>query len=189
MAFGVYHRLVLSRLSNPVMDGIVAKFKGPYEFIPNEYYSQGVILGVLIVGVIISLWVAVYAKRIRIFTPEIILFSAFVSVALVPFLLPKMHDRYFYPADVLSLLAVFYFPRLWFLALGYQIISAMAYYVFLVLPPFDPFGITVLSVAALIHPVILGLAAGTQWHIISQGNPNPGQMQKTIHIRTPSKIQ
>lgn len=93
-----------------------------YVFIPNEYYSQGVILGVLIAGVIISLWVAVYAKRIRIFTPEIILFSTFVSVALVPFLLPKMHDRYFYPADVLSLLAVFYFPRLWFLALGYQII-------------------------------------------------------------------
>ncbi|WKZ40616.1 MAG: glycosyltransferase family 39 protein [Anaerolineales bacterium] len=145
-----------------------------YVFIPNEYYSQGVILGILIAGVIISLWVAVYAKRIRIFTPEIILFSAFVSVALVPFLLPKMHDRYFYPADVLSLLAIFYFPRLWFLALGYQIISAMAYYVFLVLPPFDPFGITVLSVAALTNLLILGLAAGAQWHIISQGNPNPG---------------
>ena len=37
-----------------------------------------------------------------------------MSVALVPFLLPKMHDRYFYPADIFSLLAAFYMPEFGF---------------------------------------------------------------------------
>ena len=54
-----------------------------------------------------------------------------VSVALVPFVLPKMHDRYFYPADVFSLLAAFYMPELWFVPILYQVISTLAYMVFL----------------------------------------------------------
>jgi Gpi18-like mannosyltransferase len=34
---------------------------------------------------------------------------------LVPFVLPSMHERYFYLADVLTLILAFYLPRqLWF---------------------------------------------------------------------------
>jgi Gpi18-like mannosyltransferase len=36
---------------------------------------------------------------------------------LSPFLLPRMHERYFYSADVLSILYAFYFPRRWFVPL------------------------------------------------------------------------
>ncbi|MDP1545143.1 MAG: glycosyltransferase family 39 protein [Anaerolineales bacterium] len=143
-----------------------------YIFVSNEYYTKGVFLGILITLIILSLWVGIYVKKIKTFTPEIVVFCAFISVAMVPFLLPKMHDRYFYLADILSLLAVFYFPRLWFFALGYQIVSGMAYYIFLVLPPFDPFGSTVLTVAAQTHLAIIILAAGIQWHIIDKSHPS-----------------
>ncbi|HNH04321.1 MAG TPA: hypothetical protein PLF18_06225 [Anaerolineales bacterium] len=56
---------------------------------------------------------------------------AFVSAMLIPFLLPKMHDRYFYPADVLSIVLAFYWPALWFMPILLQISSGGAIAVFL----------------------------------------------------------
>jgi Gpi18-like mannosyltransferase len=45
---------------------------------------------------------------------EIIVKLALISVLLTPFLLPKMHDRYFYPADIISIIYAFYFPRFYY---------------------------------------------------------------------------
>jgi len=151
-----------------------------YTFISNEHYTEVVFLGILITSIITSLWVGIYAKKIKTFTPDIIVFCAFISVAMVPFLLPKMHDRYFYLADILSLLVAFYFPRLWFFALGYQIVSGMAYYIFLVLPPFDPFSSTVLTVAALTHLAMILIATVVQWHTINESSPSPEAGVKNI---------
>ncbi|SHN26682.1 hypothetical protein [Cryptosporangium aurantiacum] len=50
---------------------------------------------------------------------------------LVPFFLPAMHERYFYLADVLSLVLAFYRPRLWFVPLIVQTSSFLAYLPFL----------------------------------------------------------
>ena len=62
----------------------------------------------------------------------VILLAPLVSVALTPFLLPKMHDRYFYPADVMSILLAFSVPQFWFVPLCYQVISSLVYAIFLV---------------------------------------------------------
>jgi Gpi18-like mannosyltransferase len=54
-------------------------------------------------------------------------YLALVSVACFPFILPRMHDRYFYPADVFSIVLAFYMPELWFVAVSYQVISVLVY--------------------------------------------------------------
>ena len=42
---------------------------------------------------------------------NVIIKLALVSAILTPFVLPHMHERYFFPADVLSIVYAFYFPR------------------------------------------------------------------------------
>ena len=43
---------------------------------------------------------------------------ALLSVLLAPYLLPHMHERYFYAADLLSLIYWFCYPRRWYVPLG-----------------------------------------------------------------------
>ena len=72
----------------------------------------GIGLAALVIGVFLawSLW-----KKPAV-TPASILVVATASAAIVPFLLPAMHDRYFYAVEILSVIAAFYLP-LWFIAI------------------------------------------------------------------------
>jgi Gpi18-like mannosyltransferase len=45
----------------------------------------------------------------------------------IPFLLPEMHERYFYLADVLSIIYAFYFPRYFYVAVIMQLCSLLSY--------------------------------------------------------------
>jgi Gpi18-like mannosyltransferase len=76
--------------------------------------------------------------------------GAVLSVASMPFLLPRMHDRYFFPADVMSIALAFYKPRLWLVPIAFQITSLAAYAPYL-------FGYIVLSlrVAAGINLLVI----------------------------------
>jgi hypothetical protein len=42
-----------------------------------------------------------------------------------------MHDRYFYPADVISIPLGFFLPELFFVPVSYQAISILVYSIFL----------------------------------------------------------
>jgi Gpi18-like mannosyltransferase len=52
---------------------------------------------------------------------------ALLCCLFMPFFLPKMHDRYFYPADVLSIIFAFYFPRFFFVPIVIILASFFAY--------------------------------------------------------------
>jgi hypothetical protein len=66
--------------------------------------------------------------------------AALLSALMPPFLLPGMHERYFFAADVLSVLYAFYDPRRWYVAVLIQFASAFSYYPYLFerepVPPF-----------------------------------------------------
>ena len=47
-------------------------------------------------------------------TPEIVITLTAFSALLLPYLLPKMGSRYFFPAVILSLVLAFWRPRLWY---------------------------------------------------------------------------
>jgi Gpi18-like mannosyltransferase len=137
-----------------------------YVFVPDAFNTPALIGGFLLSAIVTSAWVWVYARRVGEFTPGAILICALASVAILPFFLPKMHDRYFYLADVLSFIVVFYFPRLWYLALGYQIVSGMAYSIFLipsVMPMKRRVADVILSWSAIVNTLVMGLVLLAQW--------------------------
>ena len=70
----------------------------------------------------------VYVPRL---TPELILALATASVLVTPFVLPRMHDRYFFAADVLTIVLAFWVPRLVPVALLVQMVSLFSYWPFL----------------------------------------------------------
>src|SRR5690349_8544058 len=72
-----------------------------YVFFPQSTYSVVMPVGMLITILTSVIWALIHRKSWN--TYEATLFAALVSLALTPFLLPKMHDRYFYPADVVSI--------------------------------------------------------------------------------------
>ncbi len=81
-------------------------------------------------------------------SPSLLVELATISVMLLPFVLPKMHDRYFYPADVFTILLAFYCPRLFFVPVGMSLISFFAYQPTL-------FGVTPVPIAALALGVLV----------------------------------
>ena len=56
---------------------------------------------------------------------------ATVSVLVMPYFLPKMHDRYFFAADVISIVYGFYFPVYFFVPIIVGMVSLFSYVPFL----------------------------------------------------------
>ena len=50
---------------------------------------------------------------------------------IVPFVLPKMHQRYFFPADILSVAFGFYFPKYFYVPIILNLVSFFSYQYFL----------------------------------------------------------
>ncbi len=109
----------------------------------------------LIIAIAAALCLVVLIQRSRAkLTPPLLIQLALASVLLLPFLLPKMHERYFYPADVISIVFAAFYPAYFYVAIAMSAISFAAYqpYLFgadLVPMPFLALGVLiVLSVVA-----------------------------------------
>lgn len=102
-----------------------------YGLIPDAWFPIAVPIGIAI-AIQAALLLALAARRSRVeLDEEKLLRAATLSVALMPFLLPKMHDRYFFPADLLSIALAFYCPRSRALPFLLQVTSLSAYTPFL----------------------------------------------------------
>jgi Gpi18-like mannosyltransferase len=99
----------------------------PARFAPIAYYG-----GLAAAAIILGVWMFYYGlNKAEMTTPRAIMLTALLSLVLVPFLIPKVHDRYFYPADILSYVMAFFVPVYGIVAAGYQLISGLVYYIFL----------------------------------------------------------
>lgn len=101
-----------------------------YFVIPNDYFHPVFEIGFGIFIISMLAWAWINWKANPPFTQKKIALTALASVALVPFLLPKMLDRYFYPADILSFAVAILLPELWFIPLMFQISSGVVYLIF-----------------------------------------------------------
>jgi Gpi18-like mannosyltransferase len=111
-------------------------------------YQVGVRVG-LILAIAVGLALAIVAQSFR-DDKRAQLLVATASAILMPFILPKMHDRYFFLADVLSYVLAFTFPPAWPLAIAMQIGSLSAYCDFLFDWDFGPkLGALAVAVAAV----------------------------------------
>jgi Gpi18-like mannosyltransferase len=106
-----------------------------YIFLSNQYYQTFLEFGLMVAFASIFAWIVLTLIKNKPFGRDRLALLALVSVALLPFLLPKMHERYFYPADVFSLVLAFFFPEMWFVPLAYQAISGLSYTVYMLNAP------------------------------------------------------
>jgi integral membrane protein (TIGR01906 family) len=158
-------------LGRPLMDTLLIYLRQSHEFLflsmnapnlyifmPGSWYQVGVIAGIYLTIIILYIWIRMSARVDHKPTINYYLLAALASVALTPFLLPKMHDRYFYPADVLSIVVAFFWPALWFLPFLYQIISTLAYINY-----FYNLSVQTLFAAALLNAITVAVILRTQF--------------------------
>lgn len=94
---------------------------------PEDWKWAGILLAAMIV-VLISFLLVASRKQI---TPTLMLKFTLVFALAIPFLLPEMHERYFYLADAVSIIYAFYFPRYFYVPVLEQLCSLLSYAPFL----------------------------------------------------------
>jgi Gpi18-like mannosyltransferase len=98
-----------------------------YQWIPNDFYTIAVPIGLSITMIaMLTLAYTVYKSKLEL-TQERLIYLATISVFFMPYLLPKMHERYFYPTDILSIIFAFHFPRYYWVPIIVQISSLLSY--------------------------------------------------------------
>ncbi|OGO65666.1 MAG: hypothetical protein A2030_00020 [Chloroflexi bacterium RBG_19FT_COMBO_50_10] len=124
-----------------------------YAWLPESLYTilypAGVIWAVSLVFLYLLM---VYKGRLKL-SQGLLLNLGMLAVLLVPFVLPKMHERYFYAADLLSIAYGFFFPGHFFIPILMGLISFFAYQPFLfgrLLVPQEILAVGVLVILVLV---------------------------------------
>lgn len=99
-----------------------------FPWLDTNHYDLGVIIGLFLtlVGALIYL-VGGYRTLNTSNKPQVLM-AALISVAFMPFLLPKMHDRYFYTAELLSIALILVDWRTFLIPLFLQVSTANVYW-------------------------------------------------------------
>jgi Gpi18-like mannosyltransferase len=137
-----------------------------YQFLGDVGHTATVrALGIELTGLLlVALALPIMVRRVEL-TPTRIVLAATVSAVLVPYFLPAMHERYFYLADVLTVIAACYVPRrLWALPVAEQFASAFSYAPFLLMS--RGFGSSTLIGFAILSTVMLAALGLAGWAAI-----------------------
>ncbi|MDR3206879.1 MAG: conjugal transfer protein TraL [Oscillospiraceae bacterium] len=120
-----------------------------YAFLPDEPHNLLSALGIAAAAVFV-LAVLGAALRRRALDDQLLLTLALLFCAGLPWLLPSMHERYFYMADVLAVCYAVARPRRWFVAPLMLYASYAGYHAYLVREwlPIRPLGMGLPAVAA-----------------------------------------
>jgi Gpi18-like mannosyltransferase len=122
-----------------------------YVWFPKESYDTVAVPGIIFGAAVIFLFVSLaYCSRAAVTAPLIIELMTF-SVLISPYVFPRMHERYFFPADVFSIIFAFYFPRYVLSAIGVSLISVFTYLLYLLGNETIP-----LSILAIVFLFIIG---------------------------------
>lgn len=87
-------------------------------------------IGITLAVVAASIFVYCVVRMARDKDKTLLLYLSFACVLIIPYLLPRMHERYFYLADIFSVLYALADPRKWhsaFLVVGASFLSYMPY--------------------------------------------------------------
>jgi Gpi18-like mannosyltransferase len=97
-----------------------------WSWFPNLYDTLSLV-GFFLFSAVMGFTFLIFIIKKMIPQPKHILILALWSVMVANFLLPSMHERYLYAADILSLLVAIQFSYLFYLPILLQIISTLAY--------------------------------------------------------------
>ncbi len=119
------------------------------------WWGAGVAL--TLVATALFVWLAANQLRAGVNQERCLISLALLSVLFPPFLLPGMHERYFFAADVLAVVYAFYVPRGWLAAALIQFASAFAYFPFLFRLEPVPRPLLAVAIALAIELVVIEL--------------------------------
>jgi Gpi18-like mannosyltransferase len=102
-----------------------------YQWISNDYYDMFVSSGLALAAAVALGIVSPAVLSGRRLSPDLLVQLALVLTLALPFVTPKMHDRYFFPADVLSIVYALYFPRRFYVPVLVTLCSLLSYGPFL----------------------------------------------------------
>ena len=124
-----------------------------YVFIPKTAYTWLFWpAAVAAIGIYLA-WVFITWRTARRLDEPALVLIALVCVTLVPFFLPNMRERYYYPADTLAMILAFMVPSLWFFPILFQIFSLLSYSMFLWAAP--PINLQTAAVLGFLTLVLL----------------------------------
>ena len=99
--------------------------------IPEEQQSSAALFGILAAGFfLLNLLAVAWLRRGRMTDRSVLCLALLMAVG-IPFLLPHMHDRYFFAADVLALVLAFTMPPFFLTAPLVEFASILGYYAYL----------------------------------------------------------
>lgn len=98
-----------------------------YQWVPPTAYGDLVVAGSLFALAFVVCLCAIAHRFLRHLTADVVVHLALTFAVTVPFLLPKMHDRYFFSADVLSVVYGFFFPHRFYVPLVICLLSFLSY--------------------------------------------------------------
>ena len=127
-----------------------------YQWFPNSAFNYLNMAGICatLAAIILVLIVTLQHKK---FSNKELLVATTMMLYLVPFLLPAMHERYFFPAGIASLILAFAYPTRMFIgtAILAQVVTLFSYAPFLF--AMTPLSLPILALAPLF--IICALAA------------------------------
>ena len=147
----VFFALLIPALvaGKPFMDAISVYYEQAksYPFLeihaPNVYqlfehadYDTFVSAGIIFAGTAAAALLYYAYRNKKYFDTSLFILLSFLFALTIPMLLPKMHERYFFLADILAVLVFLYNKKRWFVPVGIIYGSFRSYTVFLGKTPF-----------------------------------------------------
>jgi Gpi18-like mannosyltransferase len=112
-------------------NSLTMNFPNLYNFISKNYYNLFSKLGLIFTLLLIIIFsISIYQKK-QALTQKNIISIALISTFMMPYFLPKMHDRYLFTVDMISIIYAFYFPKYWFVPIVIMGSSLLSYTDFL----------------------------------------------------------
>ena len=123
---GYYNRLSLNMVN-------IWRFVYLPDNFSQVFYESFVMAGVFITGVaVFGLMYFTYVNRSRMTNTVDFVRLAYLFAIIIPFMLPKMHDRYYFMADILSITLFLFDKRRWFVPVVTIFCSLISYEYFLI---------------------------------------------------------
>jgi len=136
-----------------------------YQWLPSKLLSDTTLvgyIGILITFAVVITIIYVSVRYIKVIKYENIIELALLLVVIVPFLLPRMHERYFFMADIISLLYAFCFPKKFYIAIIIPLISFLCYLPFL----YNTSTNSIIDLSIVLFIIIIDLTYSFGHHLI-----------------------
>lgn len=101
-----------------------------YQWLPEDFALFGK-FGILLAATVVFLYCLSIGKSVVEMNEDLIIKLSLLSVLFMPFFLPRMHERYFFAADMLAIVFAFYNPWYFFVPIVIGLVSLFSYFPFL----------------------------------------------------------